>query len=158
MKRVDERPRSAGAGGERGDAAGRARLRRVGVEHVRATVQVKQSDQTLPIASMPVRYESPVSMQGRFRLEARDIITNVTVYGPPDKIALIRDGKFIPYAVLEIKSSDIGRGSQQRTLRYVLPEGVSVVTEDRNREFDFTVRTRRLEAIYDDVADGRTRA
>ena len=117
---------------------------------VKATVDVRQADETYVMPFMAVWPVMPMSMQKQFRVEGPDTIQSVTVKGPPDKIALLRAAMENPdaptyYAVLEIQGEDRPPEGQDagptrtRQLNFEagLPPGVRVSPEDAQRTVDF---------------------
>jgi hypothetical protein len=117
---------------------------------VKATVDVRQADETYEVPFMAIWPVMPMSMQKQFRVEGPDTIQTVRVKGPPDKIAEMRPAMENPdrptyYAVLEIQGDDRppeGQASgptRTRRLNFEagLPPGVRVSPEDAQRTVDF---------------------
>lgn len=122
---------------------------------VKATVDVRQADETYLMPFMAVWPVMPMSMQKQFRVEGPDTIQSVTVKGPPDKIALIKAAMENPdaptyYAVLEIQGEDrppegqAAGPTRTRQLNFEagLPPGVRVSPEDAQRTVDFKLLRR----------------
>jgi hypothetical protein len=92
---------------------------------VSATVEVSQADEMYPIDSLPVLPTYAVDAQElKTRLKYEKSLPNIKVYGPPDKINLLRTAAFRPYAHFIVKDDAIGRQRVQADLEYVLPPGV----------------------------------
>lgn len=111
-------------------------------QNVKVTLTIKLSDDTLKIESMPVFVSSAKAFLPSVEIECADVVPNVTVVGPPEQIQLIRDKKFIPHATLSIDRTDGFDRPLERTLDFKLPEGVTVVPEDRARPFSFTLKAK----------------
>src|SRR5688572_30356625 len=119
--------------------------------NVKATVEVRQADETYVMPFMAVWPVMPMAWQKEYRVEgAPDTIPTVTVKGPPDKIALLKRAMENPgavtfYAVLEIQGEDrpaegqsVGPvRSRQLNFEAGLPDGVRVSPEDAQRTVDF---------------------
>jgi hypothetical protein len=117
---------------------------------VKATVDVRQADETYEVPFMAIWPVMPMSMQKQFRVEGPNTIESVTVIGPPDKIALLRAAMENPeattyYAVLEVQGDDrppegqAAGPTRTRQLNFEagLPPGVRVAPEDAQRTVDF---------------------
>ena len=116
----------------------------------KATVEVRQADETYVMPFMAVWPVMPMAWQKEFSVEGQATISTVTVKGPPDKIALLKRAMEDPgappyYAVLEVTSEDrpaegqtIGpTRSRQLNFEAGLPPGVRVSAEDAQRMFEF---------------------
>lgn len=134
------------------------RIRRAGLEgwvhfvgHVSRPADVlEESD----LMVLPSHTEGlPNVVLEAFAMEVPVLATPVG--GTPEVVADGVTGRLVPVRSPErMAESIMAFASDPASWRRLTAEARRVV----EREFDFTVRTRRLEAIYDDVADGRTRA
>lgn len=97
---------------------------------VRATIDVAQTDERYTVDAMPIWPLTPPGLLEDYKVEFTPTITKITVSGPQDKIDLLRNKSFLPKAILEVRDEDKGK-TQQRALRFDLPDGVNVVPEDR---------------------------
>lgn len=106
---------------------------------VKATIDVNQADVPLTIPSMTVMVTMPGSMLQEYRVEYDNILTNVKVFGSPDKIKMLGDPKFEPKpkARLEITSEDVGKGRIDRKVQFDLPKDVYVSKDDEGRKVTF---------------------
>jgi hypothetical protein len=97
---------------------------------VRVAIDVAQTDERFTIDAMPIWPLTPPGLREDYKVEFTPTITKISVSGPQDKIDLLRNKSFLPKAILEVRDEDKGK-TQQRALRFDLPDGVSVVPEDR---------------------------
>jgi hypothetical protein len=122
---------------------------------VKATVEVRQSDEEYTMPFMAVVPMMPMAMQKQYSVDGPDTIQNVTVIGPADKIALLKRAQEDPaaaqayYAVVEVNGDDRPAEGQTvgpvrtRQLRYdlALPPGVRVAPDvQRSIEFKLVRR------------------
>lgn len=104
---------------------------------VRATLEVRDQDQTARLPYLVVHQVVPPNLLKEYRIEAPEQVFNVEVVGPPDKIELLEKLEYEPKpkALLEISRDDATGQPRRRRLRIIdLPQGVSEVTA---QEVDF---------------------
>jgi hypothetical protein len=101
---------------------------------VKANLEVRQANRQYKIPYVVVYPVGAANLLKQFRIEATESIPNVTVVGPPDKIALIERGEFTPEAILKFSREDADGTTRRRRLQFNLPEGVTVSPEDAQRE------------------------
>jgi hypothetical protein len=65
-------------------------------------------------------------------------MSNITVEGPEDEIAMLRSETFTPEATLNILPQDAS-GQLPRAPSYKLPPNVTVSDKDKNRTIDFSL-------------------
>ena len=109
---------------------------------VSATLSVRESDVTYTIPSVPVWIYGAPGVLGKYRVETQtQVLTNVKVTGPPDKIELLQRKDFSPqpHAMLEVRSDDAGKPSVSRPIRFDLPPGMNlrVSDDDSQRTVEF---------------------
>jgi hypothetical protein len=114
---------------------------------VKATFDVRQSETTAKISSMPVSLSIAPSLENAFKVKCDDILPNVPVIGPPDQITfLLQENTDKPLAVLRILREDTvtagTAGTGRKRLEFQFPkgaEGVSVDPEFAARPFEYTL-------------------
>jgi hypothetical protein len=115
------------------------RISIVGGPRVNASVDVKQADRTLRIPSMPVTVDAPdvVTDQYKVVLE-RPVLQNVWVTGPPEIIEAMEKPDFEPQpkARVVVTKQDVG-DRRSKSVKYDLPDKVSVIDEDKTRTVEF---------------------
>lgn len=115
-------------------------------ERVRASVKIRQADVSFTIPAMPIFVIAPTSFLDDYRATGYEpVITNVTVQGPPDLIAALRNDMLEqkPKALLELTRDDLPPGRTiTRKLRFDLPDGLTISAEEANREIEFTLAPR----------------
>jgi hypothetical protein len=109
---------------------------------VRATLDVRPSDLSYTIASMPVWPTPQPGLLERFRIEYENndpFVKNVTVVGPPATVEAIKSDKFqpAPKARFEVTREDTDDGWLDRRLLFDLPQDVRVSDADKNRTIRF---------------------
>lgn len=111
---------------------------------IKASVRVRSSTTTYMIASVPVFTMGPQPLMDKYRVNfpSGPFMTRVTVVGPEDEINRIKSNEFIPKAVLEIKQEDARERLPRAPFMYILPPGVSVSEEDRQRTIAFELAER----------------
>ena len=106
---------------------------------IQATVEVRQADKTLRIASMPVTLDTPDGLLEKYKVtEFRGALQNVTVTGPPHIIDQMEkpDYEPRPKARVLVTQQDVGE-RRSKPVKYDLPKGIDVVEADRNRTVEF---------------------
>jgi hypothetical protein len=107
---------------------------------VNASLDVRPSDETKIIPAMAIWIKAPQSVLDQYEIHnVPATVTNTTVTGPPDKLALLE--KTLPTAVLTITGDDINT-EQPKQLDYQLPPGVTVNHNDQARTFEFKLEKR----------------
>jgi len=102
---------------------------------VRAILDVRASDETMPIAAIPISISAPQNVISDYEIQnLAPSITDVKVSGPPKQLELLKQS--LPAVFLSITSDDIGR-EQPKRLRFDLPEGVTISPEDQAKTFTF---------------------
>jgi hypothetical protein len=107
---------------------------------IQATVEVRQADKTLRIASMPVTLDTPDGLLEKYKVtEFRGALQNVTVIGPPLIIDQLEKPDFEPRpkARVQVTQQDATGERRSKPVKYDLPKGVDVVEADRNRTVEF---------------------
>ena len=106
---------------------------------IKASVDVRKADKTKLIRSMVITTTGPASMFDKFTVKfikpEDGVLKNVTVSGPPETIDML-DQLDQPTARLVVKPQDVG-DVRTRVVKYDLPDGVTVVDDDKNRTVDF---------------------
>lgn len=106
---------------------------------IKASVDVRKADKIKPIRSMVITVDAPDSLWEKYAIKwvkpMQPVLQNVTVTGPPETIDML-DQLDQPKARLVVKPQDAGE-VRTRAVKYDLPEGVSVVDDDKNRTVDF---------------------
>lgn len=116
-------------------------------DRVRSSFRIRQADVSFVIPAMPVFPLAAPTFLDEYRAVYEPTVANITVLGPPDLIAALRNetlGKK-PIAILELSRDDLPPGkTRSRRLRFDLPDGLSISPEDAKRELEFTLvpRTR----------------
>ena len=105
---------------------------------VKISIEVKESNVPYLIPTVPVFVRMPSTMQDRYRVTfPHDAsMSRITVVGPEEQIAKLRDEKFAPEATLNILTDDV-RGTLPRAPTYTLPPDVTVSEADKSRTIDF---------------------
>lgn len=116
-------------------------------DRVRATFRIRQADVSFTIPAVPIFPLAALTLLDDYRPVFEPTVTNVTVFGPPDLIAALRNDTLArkPRAILELTRDDLPAGRPRtRRLRFDLPEGLTISPEDSRREVEFTLvpRTR----------------
>ncbi len=108
---------------------------------IKVALEVRQADRQLRLPSVVVYPSGPAFLLRQNRVECPDTITNVTVVGPPDKIALLERSDYPkPWALLEVRTDDATGSTRRKRLRIMdLPKGVEPVPEDAQREVEFKI-------------------
>jgi hypothetical protein len=134
-------------------------LRRVGTatsgiaitpDSVRASLAVRSAGVKYVIPSLPVFALSSGTFLDEYRAAFEPVIKNVTVSGPPEVIAALKQDKLPvrPKAVLEFSRDDLPTGvSRVRKLRFELPAGVTLAADEADREVTFTLQRRTADGI-----------
>lgn len=106
---------------------------------VKATLEVRQPDRQLRLPSMVVFPSGPAFLLKQYRVACPDVINNVNVVGPPDKIAMLERPDYPkPWALLEVSRDDATGAFRKKRLRFMdLPDLVQVMPEDAQREVEF---------------------
>ena len=110
---------------------------------VTATFKVKQTQEAYLYPSMPVWVLAPpvLADEGyKVQITSNPNLANVTLVGPPDVIAQLRNGTLTPrpQAHIEVSLTDLPAGTTKtRQVEYGLPDGVHVAPEDAARTVDF---------------------
>lgn len=118
---------------------------------VRARFEVGQSDVRYTYPSISVYVTGPRFLLEQYKVECDDTIPNVTVIGPPDKIAeLNREDAARPWAVLQVTGDDRPTpdgAKRSRRIRFEVPDpSIRVSSEDAQRTLEFR--------LVDKSADG----
>lgn len=110
---------------------------------VKISIRVKESNVSYQIPSVPVFVRMPSTMQDRYRVQFKisASMSNITVEGPEDEIALLRSETFKPEATLNIMPQDAS-GQLPRAPSYTLPPHVTVSDKDKTRTIDFSLQDR----------------
>lgn len=114
-------------------------------DRVRVSFRVRQTDITFVIPAMPVFPLAPAAFLDEYRAVHEPVVTNVTVQGPPELIAALRNDTLAkkPKAILEFGRDDLPPGrALTRKLRFDLPEGITISPADQARDFEFTLLPR----------------
>jgi hypothetical protein len=118
---------------------------------VKSVLEVRQREERYTLPFMAVSTIVPSGLQKQYRVEAPETIHDITLIGPPDKIALMRQENYEPrpYAALEVRGEDRPVPGQtigpvrSRMLRFMdLPSGVRVSAEDAQRTVEFKLLER----------------
>ncbi len=129
-------------------------LRRVGTatggitivpDSVKASFAIRSAGVKYVIPSLPVFALSSGTFLDEYRAVFEPVVKNVGVTGPPDVITALKMDKLPlrPKAVLEFSREDLPAGTvRSRKLRFELPAGVTVLPEEADREFTFTLQKR----------------
>jgi hypothetical protein len=117
---------------------------------VKATFEVRSSSVRGKLASVPVFVLAPPTLWSRYEVQIQggDVIFNVGVVGPADKIADLErpDSPIKPWAVLQVDSNDYPNPKGPRRLKFDgLPDGVRVSDEDQQRTVEFKLVPKALE-------------
>jgi hypothetical protein len=98
---------------------------------------------------MAVQAVVPLSLQNKYRVDGPETIPNVTVIGPPDKIALLKaedPNVARPYAKVEITSEDVSGTVRTRRLKFETHDiSIRVAPEDLQREVNIKLVERATE-------------
>jgi hypothetical protein len=108
---------------------------KVSPETVKATLNVREEDEHFTLASVPIWPCGP-NILSKYRVQyTPPTLTNVMVYGPPEKIAQLKGDQpaFTPIAWFRVTREDVGRPSTPRQLKFDLPDGVHVTDADAQR-------------------------
>jgi len=94
---------------------------------VSASVEVGQADVSYRIDSLPVFPVPTPDVWQKQTIRYNQFLSNVNVYGPPDKIEQLRNGtlKPTPEARFKVTDNDVGGKKVTRDLDYILPQGIS---------------------------------
>ncbi len=121
---------------------------RLATTSVKADLVVKQADERLELAAIPVAvtFISRPNQNAPY-LEYEASLTDVTVVGPAEQIAVIRAGGAVPRARFEVTADDLqalagGAASRRAPVKYDLPEGVKATPEDVQRTIEFRLGER----------------
>jgi hypothetical protein len=118
---------------------------RISPDQVTANVVVTASDVTYEIPdAIPVYIQAQETTLNRYDVVLSDSdrsIANLEVKGPQQAIDAIKNKTFAVKANLDVEITDAGKEAS-RTLRYELPDGVSVSAKDAAREVRFTLNPR----------------
>ena len=86
---------------------------------------------------------TPPGLLDKYKIELpQEVLANVTVIGPPEKIDALKKGTLTAKARLEITPADLNKPMQRRKVKYDLPDGVSVSKEDFDKEIPFRLTDR----------------
>ena len=100
---------------------------------VSATVEVGQADVPFDIASVPVFPTIAVDQQTlqSYTLRHDQFLSNVRVYGPPEKIRQLETFTLSPRpeAHFKVVDNDLGKQRVTRELRFELPEGIRLADD-----------------------------
>lgn len=100
---------------------------------VSANVDVGQADVRYKIASLPISPNVTVDLQAfaTHDLQFDRFLSNVWVYGPPDKIRDLEKGTLTPRpeATFKVTDKDLGRQQVVAPIKYDLPEGIRLADE-----------------------------
>jgi hypothetical protein len=109
---------------------------------IRASVDVRQADQTRLVRSMPITIDATDGLGEKYKVEwlrpTVPALQNVTISGPPELIDAMEKPDFEPQAKarLVVTPQDVGT-QRTKAVEYDLPDRVKVVDEDKNRTVDF---------------------
>jgi hypothetical protein len=116
---------------------------------VQAKFEVRSSNVTGKLTSVPVKVSAPVELQEQHSIQIqqtpRNVIYNVTVTGPAERIAELERGDIKLWAVLEVDGNDIPTAGGTRRLKFEVPEGVRVSDADQQRTVEFKLVQRAIE-------------
>lgn len=114
---------------------------------VAGSLSVRREDVTYTIRSMGIYVSAPFSLLEDFGVEpAERTLANVTVVGPEDQIALLRNENNPPTykAVIEVTREDARGDRRMAPVRYEgLPPGVRVSPDDEKRKVEFRLVDRK---------------
>jgi hypothetical protein len=117
--------------------------------NVEATFEVRSSNRAYEIKSMPLHASAPVELLNQYTIQVQqtppNVIFNVQVIGPPDKIAELERGEFTPKAVLHVDGGDLPAPRGPRRLEFELPQGVRVSDADQQRTVEFKLIKKAIE-------------
>jgi hypothetical protein len=112
---------------------------------IRATLEVRQSDKTLELPSMPVTIDAPVGTSAKYDIIIdRPAVQNLKLIGPPATIDAI-DRQQInppPKARLVVTGTDLMAVTgerQSKVVVYDLPKDVHVSPEDEKKTVEFRI-------------------
>lgn len=110
---------------------------------VKISIRIKESNVTYEIPTVPVFVRKPSTMEDRYRVLFPNgaLMSRITVEGPEDQIATIRNEIFRPEATLNIVDADV-RTQLPKAPSYTLPPKVSVSEKDKARTIDFRLLDR----------------
>lgn len=114
---------------------------KLSTQSVKATVNVREADEHLTLPSVPIWPCQP-NILTKYRINfSPATLTNIEVFGPHDKIALLKGDspQFTPIAWFRVTREDVGRPSTPRQLKFDLPDGVRVSDTDAKRTVDVDV-------------------
>ena len=110
---------------------------------VKISIRVKESNVTYEIPTVPVFVRKASTMEDRYRVLFPNgaLMSRITVEGPEDQIAAIRNETFRPEATLNIVDADV-RTQLPKAPSYTLPPKVTVTDKDKARTIDFRLLDR----------------
>jgi hypothetical protein len=114
---------------------------KVSTTTVQATLNVREEDEHFTLASVPIWPCGP-NILGKYHIQySPTTLTNVDVYGPPEKILQLKGDQpsFTPIAWFRVTREDVGRPSTPRQLKFDLPDGVHVTGTDAQSTVDVQV-------------------
>ncbi|MCC6240509.1 MAG: hypothetical protein IT448_09455 [Phycisphaerales bacterium] len=114
---------------------------------VNAILQVHAANISYVMNSMPVYLSHPADTLDKFKVQYDPFLERVTLIGSREIIDAIREGRLqggAPKAILELTASDAPPAAQPRekTVKFDLPEGVTVSPQDRSRKVSFSISPR----------------
>lgn len=109
---------------------------------VSAVIEVGQADVRFRIDSLPISPNVAVDLQAfaTHELQFERFLSNVWVYGPPDKIRELQNGTLTPRpeATFKVADKDLGQQRVVAPIKYDLPEGIRLA-EDAPRTITFNL-------------------
>jgi hypothetical protein len=113
---------------------------------VKVHFDVKQTDVSYELPSMPVFQDTPINLLNGYKLKCDASLSRVPLTGPPEQIEFLKQETTTrPHATLSITRDDLanlGQPSRKR-LTFSFPEGAKSVYVDPNyatqHEFEFTI-------------------
>jgi hypothetical protein len=115
---------------------------------VAAQYDIKKSDVSYVLQSVPVRVTYPPGFDDKFKAVYDTVVTNVTVTGPEEQIRALREDPNFqpqPWAWFEINPSTDKQPdtTYPRHLHFELPTGIHLGDQDQNRMISFKLMERR---------------
>lgn len=108
---------------------------------VKINIRVTESNVSYTIPNIPVFVRKPSTMEDRYRVVFPNNVASmsrITVVGPEEQIAKLRNESFTAEATLNIQTGDV-RAQLPRAPTYTLPPDVKVSDEDKSRTIDFSL-------------------
>jgi hypothetical protein len=123
---------------------------RINPSIVSVRLTTRSADETYTIKDgIPISVNAPVSLTDAYRVIVSNdaSISNITVTGPKQAIALIRDKTFFVKGTLDVTNEDVSHADGGKTtlsgpLTFTLPDGVTPTEESKRRTVDFTIQKR----------------